>query len=544
VTVAEAKALEPGEQSLPEEMQPSPTDIVTSRRQKPPRFLLAAAVVIAALLLLTPLVYLLIQCLGGGFGSFGQLVWRHLTATLLWNTVSLTVVVTLLCAVIGTLTAWCVERTELPGRRVWAVLLVLPFAIPDIVVSWGWASVTTLVQGFGGAVLIMTLTLYPLVYLFVAASLRSADPGLEEAARGLGLGRITTFWRVTVDQCRGAIVGGCVVVALLLLAEYGAFEDLGYRTFTTEIFAEADVSFNIPTACALTLVLLVLAILVLGCGTLFEGKRSVVRTGRLAQRETPRQRLGWATVPVLGGLAALIALAVGVPIGVSIYWMFEGGPPSLPGGSLLDAAVHTVVYAAIAAALASALALPVALLSSRYPTTGVRLVERSTFLILAVPGLIVALALSYYSERYVGGLGYQSVPMLILAYTMLFFPLALVGVRASTAYAPVSLEHAASSLGLGRLAVFRRVTLPLVGPGLATGFCLVFLAVVTELTATLFLVPAGVQTLATQFWSYEENLSYGQAAPYGLVMIAIVVAPTYVLARYFQRLPARASRSA
>jgi iron(III) transport system permease protein len=132
--------------------------------------------------------------------------------------------------------------------------------------------------------------------------------------------------------------------------------------------------------------------------------------------------------------------------------------------------------------------------------------------------------------------------VLIAAYAILFFPLALVGVRASVAYAPIRLEEVARSLGQGRLAVFARVTLPLVGPGLAAAFCLVFLAGVTELTATLILVPTGVQTLATQFWSYEQNLSYGQAAPFALVMILVAAGPSYVLSRYFDRLPSRAGR--
>jgi iron(III) transport system permease protein len=109
------------------------------------------------------------------------------------------------------------------------------------------------------------------------------------------------------------------------------------------------------------------------------------------------------------------------------------------------------------------------------------------------------------------------------------------------AYAPVSLEEVARSLGQGRLTVFRKVTLPLVGPGLAAAFCLVFLAAVTELTATLILVPNGVQTLATQFWAYQQNLSYGQAAPFALVIIAIAAAPSYVLSRWFDRLPTRAA---
>ena len=166
-----------------------------------PWFLLGASGAVA-LVLLAPLVFLLIEASGAGVDTIAHLIWRPLTGSLLWNTMRLTVVVTILCAVIGTLTAWCVERTDLPGRRVWAVLVVVPFAIPDFVVSFGWASLSTWVQGFRGAVLVMTLAVYPLVYLPVAASLRSADPVQEEVARSLGLGRLRTFLRVTLGTER------------------------------------------------------------------------------------------------------------------------------------------------------------------------------------------------------------------------------------------------------------------------------------------------------------------------------------------------------
>jgi iron(III) transport system permease protein len=183
------------------------------------------------------------------------------------------------------------------------------------------------------------------------------------------------------------------------------------------------------------------------------------------------------------------------------------------------------------------MALPVALLAIRRASRGGRLLERSTYLVLAMPGLVIALAISYFAERYAGGLGYQSSALLIAAYAILFFPLALVGVRASVAHATPTLEEAARSLGRPSRGVFWRVTLPLIGPGLAAAFCLVFLACATELTATLVLVPTGVQTLATQFWAYQQNLAYGQAAPFALVIIAIAAVPSYVLARYFERLP-------
>jgi iron(III) transport system permease protein len=491
----------------------------------------------AAIVLALPLVFLLIEAHGAGMSTILKLIFRSLTASLLWNTVRLTVIVTVLCGVIGTAAAWFVERTDLPGRRLWAILVVVPLAIPDFVVSFGWASLSTWVSGFRGAVLVMTLAVYPLVYLPVAASFRNGDPGQEEVARSLGAGRLETFWRITLRQARGAIIGGCLLVALVLLAEYGAFEILGYQTFTTEVFTEFSVSFSVPTASALSLVLVVLGLVVL-CGEGFaRGRARVSRTSRLAQRVAHPQPLGAAKPVVLLGFGSLVALSLGVPIGASLYWMIEAGRAYLTGVSLLDAAWHTALYGAAAAALSTLMALPVALLVVRHPRRSYRLLERSTYLVLAMPGLVIALALSYFTERYAGGFLYQSAPLLVIAYAILFFPLALVGVRVSVARAPVGLEEVGRSLGQSRLSVLWRVTLPLVGPGLAAGFCLVFLSAVTELTATLILIPTGVQTLATQFWAYQQNLAYGQAAPFALVIIAIAAVPTYMLGRFFSRLP-------
>ncbi len=525
------------------ELAPAPAPPVRARRPRRPRALLVISTVVAAVLL-APLVFLLIETAGAGPSTVLHLIFRPLTATLLWNTVRLTVVVTILCAIIGTLAAWCVERTDLPGRQIWAVLVVVPFAIPDFVVSFGWASLSTWVTGFRGAVLVMTLAVYPLVYLPVAASFRAADPEQEDVARSLGTGRVRTFVRITLGQAKGAILGGCLLVALVMLAEYGAFEILGYQTFTTEIFTESQVSFNVPVASALVLVLVVLGLVLLGGESLVRGKGRVSRTGPQVQRVSAPHRLGRATVPVLLGFLALVGLALGVPVGSCIYWTFEGGAHSITGVGIASATWHTALYGGVAAALATLMALPVALLAVRNPGGAVRLLERTTYLVLAMPGIVVAFALSYFTERYAAGFWYQSAPLLIVAYAILFFPLALVGVKASVAHAPVGLEEVARSLGQTRLAVRWRVTLPLVGPGLAAAFCLVLLAVVTELTATLILVPTGVQTLATQFWAYQQNLSYGQAAPFALMIIAIAAVPSYILGRFFDRLPAKATAGA
>ena len=509
---------------------------VQARRARPPVVLITLSTAVA-LALAVPLVFLLIEASGAGLGKVIDLIARPLTAQLLWNTVRLTIAVTVLCAIIGTAAAWLVERTTLPGRRIWAVLLVVPLAIPDFVVSFGWASLWNWVHGFRGAVLVMTLAVYPLVYLPVAASLRAADPSQEEVARSLGVGRVRTFVRITLGQARGAILGGCLLVALVLLAEYGAFELLGFQTFTTEIFTEFSLSFSVPAACALSLVLVVLSLLVLAGEGLARGRGQAARLGAGAQRVSPPLRLGRATWPAVAAVAVLVLLALGVPVAAGFYWIFAGGTPSVTLGtvSMLSATWHTAAYGVAAGIIDTLAALPVALLAIRHTGRVRHLLERSTYLVLAMPGVVIGFALAYFTERYAAGAGYQTAPLLVICYAIMFFPLALTGVKAAIARAPASLDEMSRSLGLGRLPTLYRVTLRLAGPGLAAAFCLVFLSVVTELTATLLLIPTGMQTLATQFWQYETDGSYAQAAPFALVMIAIAAVPSYVLGRFFDR---------
>ncbi|HWE66230.1 MAG TPA: iron ABC transporter permease [Acidimicrobiales bacterium] len=505
--------------------------------------LLGLALVVSIAVVL-PLAFLALQAVQVGGHQLSNLLLRGLTAHLIWNTVSLTVVVTVLCAVVGTLAAWVTERTALPGRRFWAVVVVIPLGIPDFVVSFGWRAIFPAFGGFWAAALVMTLAVYPLVYLPVAASLRNADPAQEEVARSLGLGRVATFWRVTVRQARPAILGGSVLVGLVLLAEFGAFEILGFNTLTTEIYTEFTVGFNQPAACAFSLILVVLGGLMLYGESGARGRGRGSRLGGGAARQLRPQRLGRATLPVLSAMGLLVGLALGVPVGAILYLLIRGGTSTLPAASLAGAAGHTFVYAASAGLLATGAALPVALLSVRSPSRPVRFLERANMLVLAVPSLVIALSFAYFTEHELAGNLYQTTLLLVLAYAVMFFPMAVVSVRAAVARSPVGLEEVGHSLGVHRLAVFWRVTLPLIGPGLAAAFCLVFLESATELTATLVLHPTDSATLATQFWAYQANLSYSQAAPYAGVMLLLAAVPSYVLGRWFDRLPARTSSTA
>ncbi len=496
--------------------------------------------------MLLPLAFLLLQAANSGWSEVWRLLWRHLTLTLLSNTLQLAVVVTAASAVIGTGAAWATERTGLPARRAFGALVVLPVAIPDFVVASGWVSLFPSLHGLLGASIVLTLGLYPLVYLPVAASLRSSDPAQEEVARSLGLGPWRTFFRVTLHQVRAALLGGCLLVALYLLAEFGAFSILRFQTFTTEIYAEIQVGFDPAAGAALSLVLVVLGLAVLAgewaASNGSRGSRAALSSAR--PRPPVRARLGRGTLPALASMGLLVALGVGVPVGAIVYWLVSYTRTTLPGAaSLASAAWHTFAYSAAAAALASLLALPVAILSVRRRGRLSLALERAGMLVQAVPGLVVALSLVYFSVRY-ARFAYQSAALLVVAYSLMFFPLALVAARASLARVPPRLEEIGRSLGRRPVLVLLRVTVPLVLPGLLAGFFLVFLTATTELVATLLLVPNGVQTLATQFWAYSSDLAYGAAAPFAAVMLAVAVVPTYLLGRWFDRLPSRLARTA
>jgi iron(III) transport system permease protein len=490
------------------------------------RLVLVSAVI--ATVLLAPLVLIALDARSAGWSELDAALLRPRTALLLRNTVALSLIVAAFAAVVGTGAAWLTERSSLPGRRGWTILLVLPVAMPDFVVGYAWHSFAPRLNPLLGASLVMTLGTYPLVYLPVAAALRRADPSAEEAAHCLGIGHLAAFRRVTLPLVRSAVLGGSVLVILTVLSEYGAFEILRYQTFTTEIFNEFQ--FDPQVAGVLSVPLVVLGLLVLVIDGLVP-RRITAQTA--PRRRLVRVQLGRLTAPTLLGLVTLVLLATGVPIATIVYWMASGQHTTLPATATLATATATTFgYSAWGAAIAVALALPVAMMSLRRDTAVRATLERSTYVTRALPGVVIALSLVFFATRYAYGL-YQTGFLLVLAYAILSFPLALVCVKTSAAALPPRLTDVARSLGRGPITVFARITLPLLAPGLIAGFCLVFLTAVTELTATLVLAPIGVQTLATQFWAFEQNVAYGAAAPYALVMVALGLIPGVVLGVWF-----------
>jgi iron(III) transport system permease protein len=490
--------------------------------------------VLVALVALVPLGFVLGYAVSIGWTEAYRLVVRPRVAELLGNTARLVLAGVLLSAVIGVGAAWLVERTRLPGRRIWNALLVAPLAVPAFVSSYGWVSLTSRVEGFAGAVLIVTFAYYPLVYLPVAATLRGLDPGLEETAASLGLGPWHTFARVVLPQLRPALFGGSLLVSLHLLAEFGALQMLRFPTFTTAIYDQYRSSFNGPAANMLAGVLVACCAVLLAAEQRWRGTSRLSRLGSGAARRGEPLRLGrWLPAAQLG-LLAVVVLALGVPLGSLGYWLVTGSSTAFPVTELVSATATSLGLGAVAAVVTVVAALPIAWLAVRRRRPGTVLLERVTYVSNALPAIVVALALVTVSIRFVRPV-YQTATLLVVAYTVMFLPRAVVSSRAALAQAAPVLEDVAHALGQGSLATFRRVTMPLIGPGLGAGAALVFLAVATELTATLLLAPIGTQTLATQFWSASSSLAYGAAAPYAALMILVSLPATYLLTREARR---------
>jgi iron(III) transport system permease protein len=511
-------------------LQGSTTTAGRGSSPRPPFGVSAVSVlaVLIALFSLVPLGYVVYMTVATGWDTAVGLIFRPRVAELLLNTLLLMAATIPLCLVLGVAGAWLVERTTLRGRKIWAVLLAAPLAIPAFVNSYGWVSAVPSMGGLGSGVLIATLSYFPLVYIPAAASLSRLDPAIEQSAAALGLGAWRTFFRVVLPQLRIAMTGGALLVGLHLLAEYGAFAMIRFDTFTTAIMTQYQSTFNGAAGNMLASVLVFFCLLLLLAEVRSRGSARYARIGSGAQARALQLPLHGYQVPAQVFLLVLTGLAVGLPLYFVVRWIVAGGAEVWAADEFLPALLSTLGYGLAGAVATTVVAFPMAYLAVRHPGWFSKSLELSNYITSSLPGIVVGLAFVTVSIRVVPGL-YQTAGVLVAAYVLLFLPRALVNLRAGLAQAPKELDEAAQALGKPPLLAFIRVTLRLTAPAAAGGAALVFLAIANELTATLLLSPNGTRTLATEFWSKSSEIDYAGAAPYALLMILLSAPMTYLL---------------
>lgn len=484
----------------------------------------AVVVVLGTLL---PLVYLGDRALDRGWQFVVAELLQPRTAALVARSLTLVTVVTVACVVLGVGLAVLVTRTDLPGRRALSVILTLPLAMPSYLLAYLWVSAIPGMSGFWGSALVLTLVSYPLVMLTTMAALARVDPAQEEVGRSLGHGGVAVLFRITLRQARAAIAAGALLVALYVLSDFGAVAAMRYEVFTWVIYGAYRSGFNPARAAVLSLVLVVFAIMLVAAESRARGRAAASRVGGGAQRPAPVSRLGWwwpvAAVPP----AAVLAATVLLPGWELAQWLRAAGP-RWDSARWLDALGSSVWLSLVAAVVCTVAALPLGVLAARYRDRATRILEGASYVAHGLPAIVIGIAMVSVGVLLLRPI-YQQPPLLILAYTVLFVPLAVGSIRAAVEAAPIRQEEVARALGRSPLRAFGSVTARVAGPGIAAGTALVLLTCMKELPVTLLLRPTTTDTLATRLWNFSSISDYASAAPYAAALVAFAAIPTAVL---------------
>ncbi len=512
-----------------------------------PRYvLLSGLAILVGLLLLLPPVYIFVRA-AESIPDAIKVLTKVGTFWTLLRTISLSLTVTLFAALISIPLAWLTTRTNLPGRRIWAVLLALPLVIPSYVGAYLFVSVFGpygMVQGwleplgierlpdvhsFWGTVLVLTLMSYPYILLSTRNALNKTDPALEEAARSLGYTPFETFRQIVLPLIRPGIVAGALLVALYVLRDFGAVSVMRYNTFTRVIYIQYQsfLSRSLAAALAIPLILMTLALVIFELRLRRQHEQTHKESG--AQRPPPQHALGVWKWPALLFCGLIVFLALGVPAGGLSFWLIRGVLSGEVISDLWAALLNTMLAGSGAAMLTLVSALIVAqLMVQRRRTWLAKSLEHIVYIGFALPGIVVALALVFFGARY-SRLLYQSLPMLLIAYMILYIPQAVGTLRTSLLQVRKSLNEASRSLGNSPLRTFFKVTFPLIRSGLFAGGALVFLTVVKELPATLLLSPFEFPTLATLVWANVSEAFFAKAAAPALLLILLSSIPMAIL---------------
>ena len=528
-------------------------------------------VLATGLVLLVPLVALVLTAAA----TFDSAALVHLARTVLLETI---VVSTLLAAgtlagtiALGVGCAWCIERHEFPLRGLLAWMLVLPLAMPTYVIayaytdllqysgplqrwlrlSWGFEGRLPDVRSLPGAIVLFSFVFYPYVYLMARTALAELSASTVESARLLGRGRRGVFWGVVRPLIMPSVVAGAMLVLMETLADVGATHYFGLNTFSAGIYKTWFALGNRGAALMLAVVLLAAVVVV----------HQIERRARgRAQQVTSRAYRPWApeALPTRRGLALAALLSFPILIGFAIpvgalVWLLLREPEMTP---TLGRFWHWAANSFVAGTLGATLTLLVAVAfayATRFSEAGQARLVRCTAGALkfgyAVPGAVIALAILWpvaIADRAItdaiglsGSLLTNTIVGVLYAYLLRFFAVAYGGVEASMQRITPSLDAAARTLGASRLAVFRRVHVPLLKRAAMVAWLLVMIDVMKELPATLMLRPFNFDTLAVIAQQLSQDERLAEAALPSLAIVAIGTIPVMIISRLMQRPPVR-----
>lgn len=502
--------------------------------------------------------------------------WSHLAATVLpdyvANTLWMIAGVAAGVVSIGVTSAWLTTMHEFPGRRFLEWALILPLAMPAYVMAYAYTDFFQVsgpvqtwlrevtgwgprdywfpeVRSLGGAIAMFAFTLYPYVYLLARTAFLERSAAMVEAARTLGHGPWSCFFRVSLPMARPAVAAGAALALMETVADYGTVAYFGVPTFTTGIFRTWFSMGDRVAAAQLAASLLGFVLLILLAERLSRGRARFYNTSQ-REKAHARHRLS-------GVRGAIAFLACGAPL-VFGFLLPAGilAHLALGEGELYSAARfftlarNSLVLAAVTAVLAVGLSLVLAYNARLHPGPLARSLNRLVSLGYAVPGIVIAVGVLIPLARFdnaldawmraafgvsTGLLLTGTMTALVYAYLVRFLSAALHTVEAGLVKVRSSMDDAARSLGVGPIETLLRVHAPVLARSLLTAGLLVFVDVMKELPATLVMRPFNLDTLATQVYNLAADERLAEAALPSLAIVAVGLIPLVVVARQIAR---------
>jgi len=460
--------------------------------------------------------------------------------------------------VLGGSLAALVSFFDFPGRRRLDWALVLPLAMPAYVLVFvllgqydeAGPLQRALRDAFGvqlpdvrstpGTILVLTVVLYPYVYVLARAAFLGTSRQALEAARTLGLSHAAAVRRVALPLARPALAGGVTLAVMEALADFGAVNVLNYRALTDAIYRVWYGAFDQAAALQLATVLVSLALGLVALERLLRGRARYHQALARGDAVEPVRLRGAAAWTAAALPTALLVVVIVAPVAQLVVWAVGSLGDGASATALARAAVNSLLLAAVAAAIVVVVSTVVAYGPRAHPSRAGAAAARVSALGYAVPGTVVAVAvyvpLAWVDRRIddATGLGLLitgSAAGLVLAYVVRFNALALFSVQARMGRIHPSLDEAARSLGADRSRLLSEIHLPLLWPGIVTAALLVFVEVMKELPATALLRPLGGDTLAITVWEATKDSRFDTAALPALLIVAASLVPVVIVIR-------------
>jgi iron(III) transport system permease protein len=482
---------------------------------------------------------------------------------LVWTTVVFGVGATVLAVAMGVGVAWLIERTDLPGRSVFRVLIILPMAMPPMLLTIAWAMILSPRNGalnlwlmdtfhlqsapfdiysLTGMVFVQGLALVPTTYLFLAPAFRNMDPSLEEAAMASGAGFLLLIRRVLLPILWPSILSATIFVLIVSLVMFDVPGTLGIpvriyvlSTRLYDLISDSPTGVPLYGSVGAMAMMFLVALLLLASAYRYatrQAQRYRTITGKAFR---PRMfALGKAKSLAVAGITVYFLFAVLVPMAMLVWTSLMPYQTRITAEALklitlsnhldffrnakvLSATGHSLTIAVVAASAVALLALVTSWLVVRLKVPGYRTLDALAFLPVSMPGVMIGVALIYVYLA-LGAVFpiYGTIWIIVVAYVTHYLSFGSRVVNGVMMQLHPELEEAAKTSGAGNAYILRRIILPLVWPAVAGVWIWVLAHSLRELSSALMLQGNNNEVVPTLLWDYWSGGDPNRTAAVGV----------------------------